>query len=531
MQAASEANEWNTFSVPQKGDAGGWVLTSDVTTEQSGVTAICVARDGTIYAAAEEIAGSPLDGYNLFQSTDDGFTWESLWKIPNDDKPAGGPAADPDPRVITLVLPQWEDADTLFLATQYSVYKSTDGGEEFTRIAARPAYGSGADNTNSRLITSLDVTHSEGQYLALICSRDADAGDFGGAYIFDEARTFTPWVDIWAGGTAANSKYDVLDIAFSPNFNDDEQVIALITDETDTLVTTRLGMSDWGATVGDAILPGVAATSGSIAFPADYDSYVPNDTYAQYVGLDAGPASAVYMIVGTEAPEDSLAFPMFVPDPSMAVHSLVAVGEAFDATIVAGLTSGNVMYSDTSGAIWQTAHTPPSVTVTARDACIALGTLQTAAYVVYAGTSGPNSGFARSIDSGDTWSRTTFICDDLLQITDFVLSPNYSNEHTMYMTTEGNSARPILWYTDNSGKTWEAVLTAGQEITLSANRTANVPIFDKVALSRDFAHDTTVFVCDSAAGEIWRSTDNGFHFSPLVGQPAIAGNVDSWTAV
>ncbi len=49
-------------------------MTSDNTApEGTGVTAIAVAFDGTIYAGVEETAGTPLNGYDLFRPTYDGY--------------------------------------------------------------------------------------------------------------------------------------------------------------------------------------------------------------------------------------------------------------------------------------------------------------------------------------------------------------------------------------------------------------------------------------------------------------------------
>jgi len=531
IQAAPEINTWTKFSVPEKGEDGGWVLTSDITSEGTGITATCADTEGTVYIATEETTGSPLDGYDLFKSDDSGYTWVSLWEIPDDDKPSGGPVSDPTSKIIALTLPQKEDTETLYLATQYNIYKSTDGGENFDNVGAKPTYGCGANVTSSRLITSFDVTYYDDHYLVIVGSSDSDTGDFGGAYIYDESKTFTPWADLWVEEGAATTKCDVLDVAFSPNFADDQQIVALITDESDTKVTTKLGWSDWGATIGDATLAGVVPTSGCLGFPLDYDVEVSNDKCYQYVGLNAGGASAVYMIAGEEAPDNSLIFPMFAPDPTKAVHSLAVAGEAFNATVIAGLTSGNVMYSDREGLIWQTAHTPPSVTATASNACVALGGLHLSDYIVYTGTSGANGGFARSVDSGDTFVLTAFICDDLLSIIDLAPSPNYSEDGTMYMITVGHSTRPILWRTANGGKIWEAILTAGQVITLSSGSTKTVPDFDKVTISPGFAYDVTIFTCQSDADNIWRSTDNGFSFSPIRSQTGTAGDIDAWVIV
>jgi len=522
-QAKPEADTWTRYPIPQKGEAGDWVLTSDATTEGTGVTAICVAYDGTLYAATEEASGSPLNDYNLFKSTDDGYTWTPLWKIPTSDKPS---VSDPTPKIIALLLPRWEYPDILYLATQYNVYKSTDGGEDFATVGARPAYGSVTDTTSSCLITSFDVTYYQGSHWLLLGSADADVGDYGGIYFYDESQPFTSWGDLRVGGGAAGTKYDVLDVAFSPNFADDMQVVAVVTDETDTIITTKLGSSDWGATIGNAILPDVVATGGCLAFPGDYDSSDVEDRYIQYAGLDAGVASAVYMVMGMGTPDSSLVLPMFFPDPSKAVHSIVAAGEAFNATIVAGLTDGNVLSNG------RASYTPPSVTATASDTCVALGGFYSSGYIVYAGTSGTNGGLARSIDSGATFAQIAFICDDLQTITDLAVSPNYSSDGTIYMITEGNSGRSILWRTTNSGATWDAVLTERQRITLPSGSTVTVPKFDKVAISPRFASDTTVFICQGgSAPDIWRSTDNGSRFSPLSTKSGTPGTINSWAIV
>ena len=506
-QAEPEADAWARYPIPQKGEEGGWVLTGGGT----GVTAICVAYDGTIYAATEEIDGSPLDGYNLFKSTDDGYTWTPLWEIPTSDKPASATAAS---KIIALLLPRWEETDILYLATQYNVYKSTDGGENFTSVAGKPG-GAGTDGLE---ITALDVTSYHNNHWVLVGSRDADADDYGGVYFYDESEIFTSWADLRVGNAPAGTRYDVLDVAFSPNFADDMQVVALVTDENDTIVTTKFGNSGWGAAIGDATLPGVVAISGCLAFPADYDSSDIEDKYIQYIGLSAGEASAVYMVIGYETPDSSEVLPMFIPDSTKAIHSIAIAGEAYDATIVAGLINGNVLSNG------RASYTPPSVTATASDTCVALGGFYSSGYVVYAGTSGVNGGFARSVDSGDTFAQTAFICDDLQTITDLAVSPNYANDGTMYMITEGNSGNSILWRTTNSGTTWDAVLTEGQVITL--------PKFDKVAISPLFASDTTVFICESGAQpNIWKSTDNGFHFSPLPAKCGTTGTINSWAIV
>jgi len=509
-EAEPEADAWTSYPIPQKGEEGGWLLTGG----ETGVTAIYVAYDGTIYAATEETSGSPLDGYNLFKSTDDGYTWIPLWEIPTSDKPASATAAS---KIIALLLPRWEYTDILYLATQYNVYKSTDGGENFTMLPPNPG-GAGSSNVE---ITSLDVTYYHDNHWVLVGSHDADDDDYGGVYFYDESEIFTPWADLRVGNAPAGTRYDVLDVAFSPNFADDMQVVAVVTDEKDTIVTTKLDYSDWGATIGDATL-GFPSTGGCLAFPADYDSSDVEDKYIQYIGLNAGEASAVYMVIGYETPDSSEALLMFILDSTKAIHSIAVAGEAYNATIVAGLINGNVLSNG------RASYTPPSVTSPAGNACVALGGFYSSGYVVYAGTSGINGGFARSVDSGDSFAQTAFICDDLQTITDLAVSPNYANDGTIYMITKGNSDRQILWRTTNSGATWDAVLTEGQVI----GSTVTLLEFDKVAISPLFASDTTVFICEKGdAPNIWRSTDNGFHFSPLPSKSGTTFTINAWAMV
>ncbi len=538
-QADPDTDAWGRYPIPEKGEAGGWVLTSDVRSEATGVTAIAVAFDSTIYAATEEITGSPLDGYNLFQSTDGGYSWEPLWKIPAHDNPNG------DTKIISLVLPDWEDTDTLYLATEYNIYKSTDGGEHFISLGRPPL-------DESALITSFDVTDYGGTHLVVVSTRDADNDDYGGVYFYDQSRPFTGWADLRVGSAPAGTKYDVLAVAFPPNFTDDEQVVAVVTDEENTIVTAKLGSADWGTTVGDAYLldptsglPGEpwAATGASLAFPADYDSDVAEDRYMQYVGLDVGGVTGgIYMIMGVEAPDDSIAVPVFFPAP---VHSLAAAGEAYGAGVIvgegfdptavgaftpafaiAGLTDGSVVSIATG-----IAYTPPSA-YPAENTVVALGGFHGSGYFVYAGTSGINGGFARSVDTGATFARTAFICDDLETITDIAVSPIYRKDGTAYMITEGHSGNNILWRTTDRGQTWDAVLTEGFKVTSPNGDTNTVGAFDKVAISPRFASDTTVFISESGSEPgIWRSVDNGFRFSPLPSKTGTVGAIDSWVVV
>ncbi len=521
-RASPETNTWSKYPIPQKGKAGGWVLTGGGT----GVTAVAVAFDGTVYAAAQEIIGSPLNGYDLFKSTDDGYSWAPLWKIPAGDNPNGGEAS----RIIALTLPQWEDTSTLYLATQYNVYGSADGGEHFTALGRLPY-------TSGTLITSFDVIDYNGTHLVTVGTRDTDGGEYGGAYFYDESQVVPSWTDLKVGDSDAGTMYDVLAVAFSPDFADDKQIVAVVTDGNDIIVTSRIGSADWGVTVADAYLPAPAfsswvATGASLVFPADYNSDATGDEYIQYVGVKIvnlddvdEMTGGVYMIIGAEPPDSSLVFPLSAPVP---VHSMAIAGEAANPTIVAGLTNGSVIYT-VGGDFWIPAYPPPSAPPA--EVYVALGGFYSSGYVVYAGSSGENGGLARSVDSGASFSRIALISDDLMTITDLAVSPIYSTDGTVYMLAVGSSDDSMLWRTTNGGSTWDLVLTVGQEMTLPSGQTETAPRFDKVAVSPKFSSDATVFIRDSDTGTIWRSVDNGFRFWPLSEAPPTAGSIGSWAIV
>jgi hypothetical protein len=151
-QASPETDAWEKYPIPKEDKAGDWVLTGLDTS----VTALAVADDGTIYAATEGIGNN-----NLYRSDDNGYTWEPLWQLPSSD---GGS------KIITINLPDREDPDTLYLATENNVYKSTDGGEDFAVIGDNP----GGAGTGGLVITSFDVIEHRGDNLLAVSTRDVD---------------------------------------------------------------------------------------------------------------------------------------------------------------------------------------------------------------------------------------------------------------------------------------------------------------------------------------------------------------------
>ena len=71
----------------------------------------------------------------------------------------------------------------------------------------------------------------------------------------------------------------------------------MVTNETDTYVTTKIGEAEWGATIGNATLdrdnsrlptPVAVTISAAIAFPDDYEADAGSGHYAQFIAIDTG---------------------------------------------------------------------------------------------------------------------------------------------------------------------------------------------------------------------------------------------------
>lgn len=215
--ATPDKVKWSGVDIPTEGKAGNWVLA-----DGSDVQQLEMAKDGTLYCYANP---SGTD-YTLFKSTDEGKSWSYTGKIEDE---------------IVDIAAAPDDESVVYYATLSNVYKSTDAARSFTMLAESPG-GAGSNNVE---ITSIDVTPLGSKNIIVVGTRNTADSQFGGVYILNENEPFSNWVDTNIGS------YDVCAVAFSPNFATDQQLVAVATDDTNTLVTTCLGGADWDGTVGD----------------------------------------------------------------------------------------------------------------------------------------------------------------------------------------------------------------------------------------------------------------------------------------
>jgi len=481
--ATPNVAEWSTVNIPTDGKSGNWVLA-----DGSDVQHLTMAIDGTLYACANPTETS----YTLFKSTDSGFSWEYTGKVKDD---------------IVDIATSPDDADTIYYATLFNIYKSTDAGDSFTTLASSPG---GAGNGNIE-ITAIDVFPLNDNHLIAVGTRDTDSLEYGGVYILDENQSFASWVDTDLDG------YDVYAIAFSPNFASDQQIVAVVTDETDTLVTTIIGSDGWNQTAGDAVISSVTPDSAAIAFPSDYDSDTTSGDYIHFVAIDAsGDNGDVYLIEGVESPDLSVATDLDIASDygqsNVDVTSLAVSGEGTTTHLLAGAANSAQVYHSTDGGTnWEASSKPPTGE---SKTYVLMATDFAQNSRAYATTSGSNSAFSYTTDSSDTWNQIGLIDTGISNIIDLAVSPNYSQDNTIFILTWGSEHS--LWRSLNEGERWER---------LYSSTLANVDCIDLIELPPQY-DGQVVYLAGSSDGNsaIWKSTDNGQEFK----HRSVPFTIDTW---
>jgi len=479
--ATPDEVKWSRFNIPLDGKPGNWVLANG-----SDIQHLTIASNGTLYAYGKGLT------YTLYKSTDGGYSWSSIGKVE-------------DTIVDIAISPD----NVVYYATSSAIYKSTDDD----KFIALPSPGGAGSNGVE--ITSFDVTRLNNNII-VAATRDTDNAEYGGIYTLDETAPFT-WTDTSVGN------YDVYAVAFSPNFPGDRQLVAVVTNETDTFVTTKFGAAGWGANVSDARLdkdnsgiptPVAVAKSAAIVFPDDYDSEI---APGYFVAIDTGSNNGdVYKISRSVATDLDIGIDYNLSNVD--VTGLAITGNAASARLLAGAAgSAEVYFSTDGGRNWTRSTKPP--------------TGQGNTYVVvapdfaesgraYAATSGTGSAFSHTEDAGITWNQISLIDTDISNIIDLAPSPRYSQDKTLFMLTWGGEHS--LWRTLDGGAKWERILSS----TL-----AYIDQIDRIELPQQYSRNSpVVFIAGLSNGNsvIWKSTDNGQTFSSPRATPL---PVDTWAVV
>ena len=518
--------KFDVIPMPKIGEVGDYVLTPEMS-----VGPIAVTPDGeTLFAAGiGERGGVIIDRTELFKSTDDGYTW-----IMKDDFSAEA-GADDSPIVDIAVSPDYASDDTVLVATEETIYESLNSGDDFAAVWDAP----------DGVITDIDVTLDEKDYVAVIVGT-AEAGE---VYVSCRATTGMSWQEQDIGD------WDVLAVAFSPNFADDEGIVAVVTDGGMTRVRFAFGKTrdggGWDEDIGDARVRDAwsddfESDSACIAFAEDFDVDGATSNVC-FVGIDAGedgvPAAEgdlggergdVYQIMLHDAPAYSSAIDLDVRgvvttlNPTETnITSIDVCGDTEDANILVGTNFVSrettpycyLVYQSTDGGeSWDTSGTKSptggdkdsnSLFTDAATQVLMSPNFLTSG-VAYASTVGEGtSAISLSEDSGESWNQISLIDygdpDTGYTVTHPQVSAGtYNTDDTIYLVTQVGGADGALWNTTNNGDNWERIWSY-------ANPTVT-PNLERVRLTSE----DTLFAFDRVNFKAWRSSDGGATFPKSV---------------
>jgi photosystem II stability/assembly factor-like uncharacterized protein len=469
--------EWSRVNIPAEGETGNWVLASG-----SNIQHLTMTDDGTLYCYANPSGTN----YTLFKSGDGGYSWSYTGGVEE---------------AIVDIAAVPDDARVIYYVTDSVIYKSTDTGNSFNPLPQGP----GGAGTGNITITCIDVIRVDNAVIVAAGTRDSDDSQFGGVYTLDESELPHGWLDTGVGS------YDVGGVAFSPDFPNDRQLVAVVTDGQNTLVTTRKGNNDWGQDIGDATITGLESISAAIAFPDDYNATAGDCTL--FVAIDTGSGGGdVYSIEGRLAPESSIATDLdagaLYSLSSIDITGLVVSGTADAASLLAGRAdSAQVYISSDSGTSWLRSTKQPTGQ---SGTCLIMAPDFSSSSMAYCATTGTESAFSITTDGGITWNQAGLIDAEisLNGIINLAISPCYSQDGTLFMLTfDGAHVKHSLWRSETGGGTWERVFTSALD---------TVDNLKLIELSPGYGSSSqTVYLAGTGNGSaaIWKSTDNGQTFT------------------
>jgi len=511
--AMADEEEWSLFSVPTASVAGALndgFMSALIATPGP----IARAIDGTLYLY---VAGA-APFVDLFSSDDNGRTWSAT------DFKTDFPAA----TAIVDMAPSPEDADVLYVVTALNVYKTEDAGDSWEDLGVpRLANGAGA---GTQANTCIAVGYANGDPHLFVGTVDAGATD-GEVYYYQDSPFASTWTDLEVGAASvgATDASDVFSIAVSPDFSNDTTVVAVINE---VAAGAAFVVTNQGASIGVADWDDVALTNEAGAAlglitnatdPVFVDDFDFDDNYELFVGID-GPVhtvsglGGVYRLTGTGATDDFL-----LDDVDDNVVSLDATGDLGNVSLLAGTRAAgiaSVWYSTDDGESFDETDTPPTGVGATSNLVVMLDDFADSGEALCVSSAATKeSGVHMTTDFGATWQGISMLDTDMGGgVLDISFTADYGEgDAPMFMITASSVAATDLSVWRYDGTNWERMLYDG----------ANA--LDLVEVSPSFADDNTLFIADSSAPTILRSSDGGASFSALTRQPGAP--IAAWVVI
>ncbi|MBA7648364.1 hypothetical protein ES703_56150 [subsurface metagenome] len=523
---------WSTIGIPST--SGSTLVDTD---EDVGPVAISpnFANDHTVFAAIN------VDGTTNYatvaKSTNGGHTWSRT--TTNLGTVAG------DPIVAIAVSPDYASDSTLFVAVQDiditggiaadngKVYRSTNGGATFTQLGV-------VTTVNDEMITSMDVSPNyDGVGTIAIGVANINNSTY---------TTATFGVQVWGSGGVLNwtafggtLNGDVTAVKFSPNYPIDSTLLAVVSNEgAGTVLHTRVGSNAWDATIGgpatvatvvvgadDMDLTGnTGVRYADIALPQDYNGTIATQRRA-YVTWATDNVTAevfgdVYRVTNvTTGTKLEVGVQLSDLDYNGTYAEGTLVGSLYS---TAGDTNANVYRTTnpTSAVVnWYAATNRPAgleATGAAPTGWLAMASDYADSSTVIFGSDSTESAFSISKDGAVTWNETGLIQNDgdnLDTLGDLELSPDYANDSAIYLLSNwdsGGNSDTALWRRtpQYGGNYWDMVHWADFTATTPAG-TAGKGV---IAISNEYATDSTVYFGNSTTTSVYYSGNGGDKWSP-----------------
>ena len=385
--------------------------------------------------------------FTVFKSTDSGITWTA---VPTNVGGLAGINAD-----LIAVAPDNNNFVAICDTTALMVYVSTNGGATWNTL------GTIQEGTGAKANSIKDLTISPAvtgiRYVA-ICGDDSDG--WGNLWYFDVGAAAPIWRETndLSGFNGSGYQASSVDaVAFSPNFPSDLVMMAITSNATAS--TVKLEIFSYS---GDAV---VRAWNSSATFPSQYpinlSAQMSNPTFTaitkasialdpEYLGSDDILRNAFIglALTGDEANSGIIRTKDVLAEDIKLGVNIYSI--AYDgATLVAGTTDGKIYRCKDPLATISTFYSTSSLK---RPGGTVNAVVDFAGTVVFAGTTGPMSAFAVSIDDGASFNDISLIDTALTVLEDVAVS---SDGSIIYLVTH-DTFNTSIWRYDS---TWKRILS------------------------------------------------------------------------